>query len=130
MIPDQTFSFADWEDCLLPDLPRPIDTYRPSWRIKWGSNPNRGLGIQRARAQKAHAANVAFFRAHVLPIIADKINAADWFALGDALGDDTLKRRGGWVRYTAPGRASWVHPDLQPDRVTQALAMGGQPENL
>lgn len=131
------FSFHDWEERTDPriysvpalnemELPRPPDNYRPG-HLTMGSNPDRGLAIQRGRGKKRFAANRAFFLENVLPLIADQLNPAAWKDLAGTLNDPTLYKRGGFTRYSLDTRASWIH-QTETDKIAQVLAMGARPD--
>lgn len=123
------FSLADWldgwTDFDIGDVPERIDRYRPG-HIKWGSNPNRGRGIQRSRSLKAMAANIVHFERAILPDIANKLNPGAWRGIAQCIPEreDDYMKRGSFVRYTDGTRSSWVHPELEPDKCAFADAHG------
>ncbi len=125
-----TFSFHDWQECRpeYAHLPRPPDNYRPG-HITWGKDPKRGRAIQRARTQKQHATNFAFFLAQVLPLIADGLNPQDWQNLAHEAGHETeqgkeLLRRGGWTFH--PDFSRWTHPDAEPREHARCLLIAAR----
>ena len=110
------FYFEDWNrgtDARWNSLPAPPDRYRTG-HIKWGSDPKRGRGIQRAREAKRDHTNAVFFHEHVLPLIAHGLSPADWKALAGSIAfhADEYMARGGWTHH--PKIMRWTHPDVDP----------------
>lgn len=130
----QTLCFTRWENGheapdypLNSELPRLADTYSPGHRTM-GCDPRRGQAIQFRRLRKRFEANRAQFLAF-LPQIEARLTPEDWRALSRALRlPEFTPARGGLVLYGTPdGRRSWIHPTLEPDLISRALALGATP---
>ena len=101
-------------------LPAPPDRYCPGG-IKWGSNPNRGRALQRARTLKQRQANAAALRA-LLPCI-EFDTPSDALEVAAALEDFAIARANGWTLWRKGDAQSWVHRN-ETSKLAQARAMG------
>ena len=101
-------------------LPAPPDGYRPG-HIKWGSNPNRGRALQRARSFKQRLVNTAALRA-LLPCI-EFDTPRDALEVAACLEDFAIARANGWSLWRKGNAQAWVHSS-ETDKLAQARAMG------
>lgn len=100
-------------------LPIPPDTYTPGY-IKWGSNLNRGRGIQRARTRKQFATNRAALIS-LLPTI--QFDTNDALEVAKMIEHDELALAYGWQYWQKGNAASWVHEsDLE--KLAKAKELG------
>ena len=101
-------------------LPAPPDRYRPG-RIKWGSNPNRGRALQRARSIKQRLVNTAALRA-LLPRVEFNTHR-DALEVAECLEDFAIARANGWTLWRKGDAQSWIHSS-ETNKIAQARTMG------
>lgn len=119
------FSLHYWLDGdSFPGIPARPDNYRPG-HITWGSNPKRGRAIQRARASKQRAANLAFFLPNVLPLLSPEDARQASLHYGQETGDYEPAKARGWQLWRKGEAQSWIH-ETDAEKLSKALAMGAK----
>jgi hypothetical protein len=116
-----SFDVSEWLDGkTVEGLPLPPDRYQPGG-IKWGSNPERGRGIQRARSAKKKATNRAAF-IELLPSVKFESNA-DALSAALNLQHDPLALSYGWQYWQKGKAASWVH-ESDAEKLAKCVELG------
>ena len=127
------FSLSDWlegvkSSCEINrlDIPSRIDTYSPR-SVAWGKDPKRSHAIMGARSEKAWNKNKEYFLQKVLPLIEDKLNSLAWKDLARDFEEhrlDFMRKGGFWKCSASDGRFEFVHPTLEPNKITVAKEVG------
>ncbi len=124
------FQITYWSDGeRFPGIPLAPDRYQRG-SVSWGKDPKRGRAIINARSRKKRATNEAFFMAEIYPHLRGNLSPEQSKSLAQSMPPEIgagIYREGGWVRYAMGERASWIHPETEPDKVRQALELGAKP---